>query len=107
MTAWNPNVNGVVNSIAFNGSDCTHAYIGGKFTSVDGTAVKNIAEVDTTTGAVVSTFAHSASAQVETLIGANGHLLVGGYYKTIKLGGRPVHDQPRTRPPERTTGSCI
>ena len=83
MTAWNPNVNGVVNSIAFNGSDCTHAYIGGKFTSVDGTAVKNIAEVDTTTGAVVSTFAHSASAQVETLIGANGHLLVGGYYKTI------------------------
>jgi hypothetical protein len=83
MTAWNPNVDGVVNSIAFNGSDCTHAYIGGKFTSVDGTAVKNIAEVDTTTGAVVSTFAHSASAQVETLVGANGHILVGGYYKTI------------------------
>ena len=44
VTSWNPNVNGIVNSIAFNGSDCTNAYIGGKFTSVNGTAVKNIAD---------------------------------------------------------------
>ena len=72
VTAWNPNVNGIVNSIAFNGSDCSHAYIGGKFSSVGGTAVKNLAEIDTTTGAVVPTFAHSASAQVQTLLGAAG-----------------------------------
>ena len=75
-------MNGVVNSIAFNGSDCSHAYIGGSFSSVNGTAVKNIAEVDTATGAVVATFAHSAN-QVETLRGVNGHLLAGGYFKTI------------------------
>ena len=73
----------IVNSIAFNGSDCTDAYIGGKFTSVNGTAVKNIAEIDTTTGAVVPGFGHSATAQVETLLGVNGHLLVGGYFTTI------------------------
>jgi hypothetical protein len=83
VTNWNPNVNGTVNSIAFNGTNCSDAYIGGSFTSVNGTAVKNIAEVDTTTGAVVTTFAHSAAGQVETLLGANGHILVGGYYKTI------------------------
>jgi hypothetical protein len=45
--------------------------------------VKNIAEVDTTVGAVVTTFGHSASGQVSTLLGASGHILVGGYYTSI------------------------
>jgi hypothetical protein len=83
VSAWNPNVNGTVNSIAFNGTDCSHAYIGGVFTSVHGTTVKNIAEVDTTAGAVVTGFAHTAAGQVETLLGANGHILVGGYFTSI------------------------
>ena len=50
MSSWNPTVNGIVNSIAFNGSNCADAYIGGKFTTVNGTTVKNIAEISTTTG---------------------------------------------------------
>ncbi len=83
ITSWNPNVNGIVNSIAFNGSDCSHAYIGGKFTSVHGTAAKNIAEIDTTAGAVVTGFRHSASAYLETLLVHGSHLLTGGYYTSI------------------------
>jgi hypothetical protein len=83
VTSWNPDVNGIVNSIAFNGSNCADAYIGGVFTSVDGTTVKNIAEISTSTGAVVPGFAHSANGQVETLLGAEGHILVGGYYTSI------------------------
>ena len=83
MTPWAPSVNGIVNSIAFNGNNCADAYIGGKFSSVNGTAVHNIAEIDTTTGNVVSSFAHSANAQVSTLQGVDGHILAGGYYTTI------------------------
>jgi hypothetical protein len=83
VNSWDPNVNGVVNTIAFNGGNCADAYIGGKFTSVHGTAVKNIAEISTSTGAVVTGFGHSASAQVETLQGYNGHILAGGYYTSI------------------------
>ena len=83
MNSWAPNVNGTVNSIAFNNGNCSDAYIGGQFTSINGTAVKNIAEINTTTGAVVNSFAHNASAQVETLQAVNGHLLVGGYYTSI------------------------
>src|SRR5580693_198773 len=83
VTAWNPNVNGVVTSIAFNGTNCADAYIGGLFSSVGGTAVKNLAEVDTTAGAVVAAFGHSANGQVSTLLGASGHILVGGYYTSI------------------------
>jgi hypothetical protein len=83
VTSWNPNVNGIVNTIAFNGTNCADAYLGGKFTSVNGTKVGNLAEVSTSTGAVVTAFGHTANGQVETLLGASGHILAGGYYTTI------------------------
>jgi hypothetical protein len=83
MTTWNPNVNGEVNSIAFNGSNCADAYIGGKFTAVGSTKVADIAEVSTSTGAVVSGFGHTANGAVETLAVSNGHLLTGGFFTTI------------------------
>lgn len=82
VSAWNPNVNGVVNSIAFS-SDCSTAYLGGKFTSVNGTVVKNLAAVSTATGTVNSTFKHSASGQVEALLVSSSHLLVGGYFSGV------------------------
>ncbi len=84
VTTWNPNVNGEVNTIAFANGNCADAYIGGKFTSVDGTKVSNIAEISTSTGAVVSAFGHTAGGEVETLAGTpNGHLLAGGYFTSI------------------------
>jgi hypothetical protein len=83
VTAWNPNVNGVVNSIAFRGGDCSTAYIGGTFSSVHGTSAANIAAISTSTGAVQTGFAHSANGQVETLVSYKSHLLVGGYFTAI------------------------
>ena len=82
VTSWNPNVNGIVNSIAFS-PDCSQAYLGGLFSSVNGTAVKNIAEVSTSTGAVNTAFAHSAAGQVETLLRLGSHVLAGGYFTSI------------------------
>jgi hypothetical protein len=83
VTSWDPNVNGTVDTIAFNGSDCSNAYIGGHFSSVGGTAAKNIAEVDAGTGALVPGFKPNASGEVETLVAENGHLLAGGAFKGI------------------------
>jgi hypothetical protein len=83
VTSWAPAVNGTVNSIAFNGGNCADAYIGGTFTSVGSTAVKNLAEIDTTTGAVVPGFSVNTNGQVETLLAASGHLLVGGLFTKI------------------------
>jgi hypothetical protein len=83
VTSWDPDVNGIVNSITFSGGNCADAYIGGSFTSVGGTTVKNIAEIDTTTGAVVSAFGHSAGGSVQTLLGVDGHILAGGYFPSI------------------------
>jgi hypothetical protein len=83
VTPWAPDVNGEVNSIAFNGGNCSDAYIGGSFTSVDGTSANNIAEISTSTGAVVTSFQDNANGAVETLVAAGGHLLTGGHFTTI------------------------
>ena len=82
ISAVDPNVNGQVDAVTFS-PDCTSAYLGGTFTSVHGTAVKNIAKVSTATGAVDPAFAHTAPSRVYAVQYANGHLLVGGSFKTI------------------------
>ena len=82
IAAVDPDVNGPIQSIAFS-PDCSSAYIGGVFTSVGGTAVKNIAKISTSTGAVDPTFGHTAPGRVSALLYAGGHLLVGGYFTKI------------------------
>ncbi|HEY3734164.1 MAG TPA: hypothetical protein VGL63_09635 [Streptosporangiaceae bacterium] len=83
VTSWNPNVNGRVNTIAFSGSNCSQAYLGGKFTSVDGTSVQNLAEVSTSTGAVNQAFGHNANGQVNTMLVTGSHVLTGGFFTSI------------------------
>lgn len=83
VTPWHPNVRGIVNSITFRVGRCSHAYIGGNFTSVNGHRARKIAEINTRTGGLVKRFAHNASAQIETLQAVNGRILVGGDYRSI------------------------
>jgi hypothetical protein len=83
VTSWAPSVNGEINSITFSGSNCANAYIGGSFSSVNGTSVQNIAEISTSTGNVVTAFGHSAGSEVDTLLGVDGHILAGGYFQSI------------------------
>ncbi len=82
ISSWDPNVNGQVNSVALS-PDCSTAYLGGTFTTVNATTVKNIAAVSTTTGAVISAFAHSAAGKVNTLALSGSHLLTGGLFTGI------------------------
>jgi hypothetical protein len=87
VTSWNPNVNGVVNSIALS-SDCKHAYIGGAFSRVGGATANNVAEISTSTGALDHQFAHDANNVVNTvLVTPNGHLLVGGEFTGVNGSG--------------------
>jgi hypothetical protein len=93
VTAWAPRVAGstrtsedgadAINSIAFDGGNCADAYIGGNFTRVNGTRVTNLAEISTSTGDVVTRFAHHADGGVDTLAVAGDHLLVGGRFTSI------------------------
>jgi hypothetical protein len=93
LSSWAPDVVGTygdssdasdeLNTIAFANGNCADAYIGGNFTSVNGTTVKDIAEISTTTGNVVTTFTSNASGPVQTILGVGNHLLVGGNFKNI------------------------
>jgi hypothetical protein len=78
-----------VNSIAFSGGNCADAYIGGNFTKVNGTSVTNIAEISTSTGNVVTSFAHAANSTVDTVAAVGGHLLAGGAFTSINGAGIP------------------
>ena len=97
VTSWAPNItpgnvgntgSGAVNSIALS-ADCQTAYLGGVFVGVNGTKVSNIAAVSTTTGALVTTFGHSAAGQVATLVRSGSHLLAGGYFSGINGSTKP------------------
>jgi hypothetical protein len=93
VTSWAPRVVGstktdqdgaaAINSIAFSGRKCADAYIGGNFTRVNGTRVRNIAEISARTGNVLTGFAHSANGTVNTLAKVRGHLLTGGTFTSI------------------------
>src|SRR4051812_47666667 len=72
MTAFNPNTNGIVNSIALDPADCRTAYIGGKFTTVGGQPATNLAAVDTATGALRTGFRRTANGQVNALLHTPG-----------------------------------
>ncbi|HEX9065040.1 MAG TPA: hypothetical protein VF843_08015 [Streptosporangiaceae bacterium] len=100
MTSWAPAVvsgstsvdedgAAAVNSIAFVNGNCANAYVGGHFTKINGTSVSNIAEISTTTGNVVTSFAHSANAGVDTLAVAGNHLLAGGNFTSINGASIP------------------
>src|SRR5581483_4676634 len=94
LTSWAPAVNGEINSIAFNNGNCADAYIGGQFTSVNGTPMTHLAEIDTTTGDVVPAFAgHAGGGYVNTLLAVNGHLLTGGTFTTVNgnKGANPYY----------------
>jgi hypothetical protein len=82
MTAWAPQVNGPVQSIAFS-PDCRTAYLGGDFTQVNGAAAENLVAVDTVTGAVRSGFAHTVNGPVNTVRYLHGAVIVGGRFTTV------------------------
>ncbi|HET9896018.1 MAG TPA: hypothetical protein VFQ44_13910 [Streptosporangiaceae bacterium] len=88
MTSWAPRINGTVNSIAFNGTNCADAYIGGSFKKINTTLAQNLGKISTAagTGAVVKKFGHSVNGTVQTLRAVGGHLLVGGQYTNINGG---------------------
>ncbi len=50
-TAWNPNANGIIYSLAISGNT---VYVGGTFTSIGGQTRNSIAALDATTGAATA-----------------------------------------------------
>jgi hypothetical protein len=83
VSSWNPDLNGNVQALAFNGTNCTHIYVGGSFSKIGTTTAERLAEISTSTGQLDTAFGHDANAEVDTMIVSDSHLLVGGAFTSI------------------------
>ncbi len=91
VTAWNPNVNGGVNTLAVAGQ---RVYAGGYFYEVGGQQRDGLAGIETTTGHVTSWYPRASPASgtrpaVDTLAVSGPTVYAGGYFDLI--GGRVRH----------------
>src|SRR4051812_20734202 len=68
--------------------DGTRIYVGGDFTVANGQTRNRIAAYDTATGALVTTFAPSASNQVKAIAATNSTVYFGGAFGSVGSVGR-------------------
>ncbi len=87
VTPWNPRANGEVSGIALT-LDCTSAYLGGGFSSVQGTSISNLAKVDTTVGIADPAFRPQPNGMVFSLALTPTQLIVGGQFSKVGVLSR-------------------
>ena len=86
ITSWAPDIDGKVNSIAFNGTGFGNAYLGGIFTNVNAQKAEHIIEVSASTGKINFAFAKNVNGQVNTLVAYRGRILAGGNFTSANGG---------------------
>ena len=89
MSSWNPNPNGTVDSIALS-PDCSTAYLGGTFTTIQGKTATRLAKVSTSSGAADPAFKPAPTNEVFTVVLVGSRLIVGGSFGTIDGTSRPA-----------------
>lgn len=96
LTSWNPDVNGLVNSVAVS-ADCSTVYLGGIYSTIGGANARDIAAVDGTTGALDQGFKHTANGAVYTvaLVAGGTQLLVGGAFTAVNGGTQAYYTSLR------------
>jgi hypothetical protein len=85
-TVWDPKTNGEIRAIALS-PDCSVAFIGGSFTTLDGQPAQHLAAVNASTGALLP-MGLAANYGVDSLAYLNDRLLVGGSFTTLNGVGR-------------------
>ncbi|BDZ45934.1 beta strand repeat-containing protein [Naasia aerilata] len=82
ITGFVANTNGVVNSVT-SSPDGSRIYIGGTFTTVNGTTRNRVAALNPTTGAVISGFAPSFNSAVEAVVANNTTVYAAGNFTSV------------------------
>ena len=85
VSSWNPSPNGPVLSVATS-LHCGSVFLAGSFTTVDGVSRPNLAKVNGTSGALVTSFAPAPNKTVDTVVRNTGTLLIVGGEFTV-VGG--------------------
>jgi PKD repeat protein len=82
ITTFNPQLNGQVKSIAFS-PDNSVMYIGGAFTTVNGTSAYRLAALNPTTGALIKTFSVTPNATVNAVATSGSTVYFGGNFSGV------------------------
>ncbi|MBC7631895.1 MAG: delta-60 repeat domain-containing protein, partial [Flavobacterium sp.] len=85
INGFAPTFNAQVKSIAAS-PDGTKLYVGGNFTTVNGTNRYRVAALDAFTGALITSFAPTVNGPVSTVGLSNGSLFIGGNFPSVKVG---------------------
>jgi len=88
LTSWAPSLNGQVRAMDAS-PDGKRLYVVGAFTSVNGATRNRIVAFDTATGAVISSFAASANAEVFAVTASAGNVYFGGQFSQVSGVSRP------------------
>ena len=83
LLPWNPGADADVRALQAS-TDGTGLFVGGNFTTIAGAARSRVAEVDPTTGALVTAFQANTNGQVNALDGVGSRLYIGGAFGTVK-----------------------
>ena len=87
LTSFAPSVDGQINAVAAS-PDGTRLYIGGDFTSVNGTSRQRVAAFNLATGALVSSFAPTANASVRGVVATNSTVFFTGAFGRVSNNDR-------------------
>ena len=88
ITSFAPVLNGVVKDITAS-PDGSRIYVGGNFTTVNGTNRYRLAAFSTSTGALITTFAAGVNAGVNAITVTSTAVYVGGAFTTVGSASRP------------------
>jgi large repetitive protein len=82
ITSFAPSLNAQAKVVAAS-PDGTRVYVGGQFTAANGVTRNHIAAYSTSTGALISSFAPTLDATVETIAATNTTVYVGGAFSSV------------------------
>lgn len=80
ITSFRADTNGAVRTLV---SDGSALYVGGSFTTVNGTTRRRLARVDLVTGAVDTSFTADANSNVYSVAIGGGRLVMGGSFSSV------------------------
>ncbi len=87
VTGFAPSLNAQALAVT-RSPDGNRLYVGGDFTSVDGTAVKRVVALDPKTGAVIPGWAPAMSSTVKAISATNDVVYLGGSFSAVGSTGR-------------------
>ena len=88
LNSFAPTLNGQVRAVAAS-PDGTRVYVGGEFTTVNGSARSRIAAFDAATGALNTSFRPQANSRVSAVVASNTSVFFGGFFTAVSNLARP------------------